>query len=70
MKEPSSMVSSMYWAQRLYNEATRDLLLFPHEKRPAPSRWKRLSWRISDYAGRVHDAWLVLTGRAEIYSED
>lgn len=65
-----STVSQSMWAQKLYNEAMRDLIIFgtttPYIYKKA-SRWQRLKWRLQDYAWRVRDAWLVLIGKAEIY---
>lgn len=68
-QQQMSIVSQAYWAQKLYNEATRELLLFqrqPYIYRKT-TRWQRFKWRMLAYRERVHGAWLVLVGKAEIY---
>lgn len=63
--EAKSLISQTYWAQKLYNEATRQISWLP---KPKPlTRWQRFRYRISVPFTRMRDAWLVLIGRAEIY---
>jgi hypothetical protein len=68
-----SILSQTIWAQKLYNEAMRDLVIFgtstPWIYKKA-TLWERFKWRIQAYAERVRDAWLVLIGRAHIADDD
>lgn len=63
-----SIIQQSLWAQKLYNEAMKDLAFF----RTVPyiyvkiTRWERFKWRMEDFAERAQDAWLVLIGRAHI----
>lgn len=65
-----SMIVESLWAQKLYNEAMRDLIVFgtstPYIYKK-PTLWQRIKWPVRDFFGRVRDAWKVLTGKAEIY---
>lgn len=64
-----STVAQTYWAQKLYNEAMRDLVIFgtstPYIYKK-PTLWQRIKWPVRDFFWRCRDAWLVLTGKAEI----
>lgn len=49
--------------QRISDESARDLnVLLYGDSGQAEPFWRR----INDYCGRVRDAWLVLTGKADI----
>ena len=63
-----AMWSEVIWkelqdAQRIANMLARWHLDHPM---PPPTRWQRLRWRLRELLDRVRDAWLVLTGRADI----
>jgi hypothetical protein len=64
-----SVLSESVWAQKLYNEMMRDLVIFgtthPYIYKKA-TLWERFKWRLLAYKVRARDAWLVLTGRAHI----
>lgn len=64
------LASQKLWAQKLYNEMMRDLVIFgsthPYIYKKA-TMWERLKWRVLAYKNRVRDAWLVLVGKADIY---
>ena len=63
------LISQSLWAQKLYNEAMRDLVIFgtstPYIYKE-PTLWQRIKWPVRDFFERVRDAWKVLMGRAEI----
>jgi hypothetical protein len=63
------IASQTLWAQKLYNEAMRDLIIFgtthPHIYKK-PTLWQRIKWPARDFFRRCRDACLVLIGRAEI----
>lgn len=65
-----STLSHTLWAQKLYNEAMRDLIVFgtstPYIYKK-PTLWQRVKWPVRDFLWRCRDAWKVLTGKAEIY---
>jgi hypothetical protein len=63
-------ISSTLWAQKLYNEYTRDLVIFGTSHPfiyKKPTLWERIKWPLRNFFRRVRDAWKVLIGRAEIY---
>lgn len=68
--ETESLIVQTLWAQKLYNEAMRDLIVFgtstPYIYKK-PTLWQRIKWPVRDFFGCVRDAWKVLTGKAEIY---
>lgn len=68
-----SLVSQSLWAQKLYNEAMRDLVVFgtstPYIYKK-PTLWQRIKWPIQGFFRRLGDAWLVLTGKAHIADDD
>jgi hypothetical protein len=67
-----SITAQAYYAQKLYNEAIRDLIIFgtthPYIYKK-PTLWQRFKYRVLAYRDRVRDAWLVLVGRAHIADE-
>jgi hypothetical protein len=67
------IITQTLWAQKLYNEAMRDLVIFgtttPYIYKKA-SLWRRFRWRVLGFAERVRDAWLVLIGKAHIADDD
>lgn len=68
-KVESVLVNSIM-AQKLYNEAMRDLVIFgtttPYIYKK-PTLWQRIKWPVQSFFRRCRDAWEVLRGRAEIY---
>lgn len=65
-KRQVGIIGSTCWAQRLYNEATREMLHFKPSPTHPSTRWWRFKRRVTLFLERVHDAWLVLIGHAAI----
>lgn len=72
-KQSLGIIYNTLWAQKLYNEAMRDLVILgtsaPYIYKK-PTLWQRIKWPIHGFFSRVRDAWDVLIGKASINDED